>query len=561
MRLRSPLRATAGRCRCASRCANCAAACAASVFIACIALGVMAIAGVGSFAESLAKGSRAKAAPFSAATSLSRWSTGGERSRTRVPDGTARFPRRDHARDGAHRRRRNALVEIKAVDAPIPLRRGRSRSAGALARAGAAQRHYGAVADALVRAARSQGRRAHRRSAKRIEIARASQSRARQARRRHRLRPASPDQRCGSARTGLLQPGSLVRWNYRLRLPATTRAIAPRRRCRSVGAQFPKPAGRSARAPMPRRSSSATSNASPNFLTLVGLTALLVGGVGVANAVKGHLERRREVIATMKALGATGGRVFALYLVEMMAAGRHRHRVGLALGAALPFPIVWRFGAISRFRSIRRCIRASSRCGAYGLLTALAFALWPLGRAHDMPVSALFRDGSLRSAVAALALHRRDRRRDRVLAASPSSRLGARSPRFRRGGGRRVLLLRSWRAVMAIARALPRPRSTNVRLAIANIHRPGALTPSVVLSLGLGLALLVTDHPDRRQSAPSVPRGAARPARRLLFPRHPEGRSRALRRLRPHARAGRRLERVPMMRGRIVSGERRRQRR
>ena len=42
------------------------------------------------------------------------------------------------------------------------------------------------------------------------------------------------------------------------------------------------------------------------FLTIVGLTALLVGGVGVGNAVKSHLDRRREVIATMKALGASG---------------------------------------------------------------------------------------------------------------------------------------------------------------------------------------------------------------------------------------------------------------
>ena len=52
------------------------------------------------------------------------------------------------------------------------------------------------------------------------------------------------------------------------------------------------------------------------FLTLVGLTALLVGGVGVANAVKSHLDRKRDVIATMKTLGASGTRVFSIYLVQ-----------------------------------------------------------------------------------------------------------------------------------------------------------------------------------------------------------------------------------------------------
>ena len=74
------------------------------------------------------------------------------------------------------------------------------------------------------------------------------------------------------------------------------------------------------------------SNASPQlernitrftqFLTLVGLAALLVGGVGVANAVKSHIDRRRDVIATFKALGATGRDVFAIYLVQVRACWR-----------------------------------------------------------------------------------------------------------------------------------------------------------------------------------------------------------------------------------------------
>ena len=70
------------------------------------------------------------------------------------------------------------------------------------------------------------------------------------------------------------------------------------------------------------------SNASPQlertisrftqFLTLVGLAALLVGGVGVANAVKSHIDRKRDVIATFKALGATGRDVFAIYLTQVL---------------------------------------------------------------------------------------------------------------------------------------------------------------------------------------------------------------------------------------------------
>ena len=136
------------------------------------------------------------------------------------------------------------------------------------------------------------------------------------------------------------------------------------------------------------------------FLTLVGLTALLVGGVGVANAVKSHIDRKRDVIATLKALGATGGRVFAIYLSAGSAAlGARRLRSGSSLGAALPFGIAAAFGAILPLPiapALQPAELALAFC--YGLLTALAFALWPLGRAHDMPVSALFRDAVSSSA-------------------------------------------------------------------------------------------------------------------------------------------------------------------
>ena len=119
--------------------------------------------------------------------------------------------------------------------------------------------------------------------------------------------------------TGLLVPGSLVRWNYRLKLPDSSDRAAEAV-IAAAGKELPD-AGWQIRT---------RTNASPQlernverftqFLTLVGLTALLVGGVGVANAVKSHIDRKRDVIATLKALGATGGRVFAIYLSQVLAA-------------------------------------------------------------------------------------------------------------------------------------------------------------------------------------------------------------------------------------------------
>ena len=146
--------------------------------------------------------------------------------------------------------------------------------------------------------------------------------------------------------TGLLQPGSLVRWHYRLAVPGGSDRAADARDRRRRRRNCPTPAGRSAPATTPRRRWSATSSASRQFLTLVGLTALLVGGVGVANAVKSHLDRKRDVIATLKSLGASGGRVFAIYLLQVLVLSLIGALIGLALGAALPFAIAASFGAI-----------------------------------------------------------------------------------------------------------------------------------------------------------------------------------------------------------------------
>ncbi len=80
------------------------------------------------------------------------------------------------------------------------------------------------------------------------------------------------------------------------------------------------------------------------FLTLVGLTALLVGGVGVANAVRGFVDRKRASMATLKSLGAPGGQVVALYMTQVMAIAAIGIAIGLVVGAALPFIVTALFG-------------------------------------------------------------------------------------------------------------------------------------------------------------------------------------------------------------------------
>ena len=184
--------------------------------------------------------------------------------------------------------------------------------------------------------------------------------------------------------TGLLQPGSLVRWNYRLRLPDDSD--------RAVDAVV---AAASAQLPDAGWQIRTRTNASPalernverftQFLTLVGLTALLVGGVGVANAVKSHIDRKRDVIATLKALGATGGRVFAIYLAQVLLLSSIGAAIGLALGAVLPFAIA---AIVRRHHSAAdRAGAASGRAGAGVRSTACSRRLPSRSGRSDAPTT------------------------------------------------------------------------------------------------------------------------------------------------------------------------------
>ena len=192
--------------------------------------------------------------------------------------------------------------------------------------------------------------------------------------------------------------------------------------------------------------------------------------------------------------------------------------LGLVLGALMPF------AASAALQSV---IPVPAEGGFYpgalgmaalfGLLVTLAFALLPLGRARDVPATALFREmgfegrGFPRLIYVAAAL-------GIALAAGgcwPSC-FPATGASPRSSSARRSLpsscCASSARLVQWVARKSPRVRSVALRLAIGNIHRPGALTPSVVLSLGLGLTLLVTlaliDGNLRRQISGSLPERA-----------------------------------------------------
>ena len=361
--------------------------------------------------------------------------------------------------------------------------------------------------------------------------------------------------------TNLLQPGSLVRWQYRLRLPGSNAGGSAVTAVETQAKQDFPDAGwdirtRSKASPQLERSVERFTQ----FLTLVGLTTLLVGGVGVANAVASHLARKRDVIGTMKALGATSGDVFAVYCTETLLVALFATVIGAAIGAALPFAIAYGFGNIIPLPvvpSLHPTVLALAI--VYGLLTALAFALWPLGRAHDISVTMLFRDQ--------IAAERKWPRRRYVIATAAIAALLAGlaivtsydhrvAAYFVLAAALVFLLLRLIaQATMALARRAPRLRSTILRLAVGNIHRPGALTPSVVLSLGLGLALLVTvieiDGNLHREFAAALPEHAPS----FFFLDVPSADAARFEAFVKDQAPGARIEQVPMLRGRIVAAK------
>ena len=270
------------------------------------------------------------------------------------------------------------------------------------------------------------------------------------------------------------------------------------------------------------------------------------------------MERKRPSIATLKSVGAPGSQVVALYLTQVMLIAGLGTLIGLVIGASLPFLLDALFAAdLPLPLNPTLAPGELALAAAYGLITAFAFAITPLGRAHDVPVSGLFRDTVDPARVS-------PRWRYRIwLAASLAALVGL---SVATAFDRRVALIFIAAAaiafgllhlvalgLMALARRMPHPRWPAPRMALANLHRPGALTPAIVLSLGLGVTLLVTlsliDANVRRTISATLPARAPN----LFFLDIPSRDAAQFREFLARAAPSGKIEDVPMMRGRIVA--------
>jgi putative ABC transport system permease protein len=529
------------------------------VFLACLILSVGAIAGVGSLTASISAGIAGNAREL----------LGG--------DAEARLPHR--AADAAERAflerggrvseivsmramarsqtaTRHTLISLKAVDAAYPLY-GRVvlKPAQSLGMAlGRANGNFGAAVDAAILDRLDLRLGDSLRIGTAVLQVRATIEREPDAvETGFTLGPRVMISAAALAETRLIRPGAVVTYHYRLRLPANADVD---RWAATARAAFPE-------AGWEIRSFAAASPGLRHlidrvglYLLLVGLTTLLVGGVGIGNAVGFHIAGKTTTIATLKCLGSSDRLVFAAYFTEVMIVAGAGIAAALALGGLVPIaaapllenvlPVPVRLGLYPRPLAL---------AALYGWLTTLVFSLEPLAGTGLVTAGELFRGvvarqprrtpprlvaatGGLALVLGAL-----------VVAATPERDIAL---WFVLGAAAAFALFRSIAAgIVIVGRRLGRPRHPMLRLALANLCRPGAPTRPVVLSLGLGLsalaAIALVEGNLAREIAERIPDQAPAIFFIDIQPDQLAGFEAIVRTI-PAAR----LQEVPMMRGRIT---------
>jgi len=298
--------------------------------------------------------------------------------------------------------------------------------------------------------------------------------------------------------TQLVQPGSQVHFHYRVLLANT---VDTNTWVKDLKSTFPH-AGWRIRT---------KDNAAPGvhrfiermtlFLTFVSLATLLVGGIGIGNAVRAYLDRKMSVIATLKCVGASHNLIFNTYFIQIIFLSVLAIIAGLILGIALPY---LGLTVIADRLPIRPLIAIYTEplliAAIFGLLTTITFTLWPLGRARAIPAAQLFRDridprrvSPNRTIIAFLILGAALLGGLTIITASDKG-----FALWFIGGTLATLGILRLGALLltAAARRIKHTGGTTGsqtawRHGLVNLYRPGAATPNIMMSLGVGLTVLV----------------------------------------------------------------------
>ncbi len=296
--------------------------------------------------------------------------------------------------------------------------------------------------------------------------------------------------------SGLNQPGAVISHHYRLQLSEGDAAQLDQLRA-ALDDTFPlagwRLRDRRDASPAVRR----TVERVGLFLTLVGLTALAIGGIGVGNAIAAYLSQKRKTLAIYKALGARQAVVGRIYLNQILLLAAIAIVAGLGFAIlALPTAQPYVQAALDIPLTIQPHLPSFGAAAIFGLATAVGFTLGPLGLAAQLSPAALFRGAveerqpplaaSYRVAILSCLLiiialsfaisERADITLYFMIALTVSY----------------GLLRLTASAIGLLAQHMGRGGGFGWRLAWRNMTRPGAVVQSVMLSVGLAVTLIAT---------------------------------------------------------------------
>jgi putative ABC transport system permease protein len=314
----------------------------------------------------------------------------------------------------------------------------------------------------------------------------------------------------GLAAADLIKPGSRVRERYLLRLPETVQPEPLLHELRGrLSFESARVIGYREAQPQLRRFLDQLAR----YLGLVGLTALFVGGIGVASTVQAFLREKLNTIAILKTVGADSALIVRTYLIQALLLGIVGSLAGIALGIGLQGFLPRLLTTLLPLDAIDlpTSLSASSflpilKGAAMGILTTLLFTLWPLLGIRDVRPALIFRR-EVAGSVAATAFHV-PRLKAQVLTVRSLAALGITTGlaglTIWQAGSWRIglifiggliaavaLLLLATLGLIRALRVLPSPRSLAVRHAIGNLHRPGSQAVGIMVSVGVGVMVIV----------------------------------------------------------------------
>ena len=322
--------------------------------------------------------------------------------------------------------------------------------------------------------------------------------------------------RKGLERSGLIQYGSRATESFLFRLPARGLELETARGILKAGLQ-----GRvrisDYRDPNPALSQGLERMA--NFLSLVGLLALLVGGLGVGTTIHTYVQQKLDSIAILKSLGGRSSQIIRIYLFQGLFIGVLGSALGVALGyvVQIVFPPLLR-GLMDLPTQLEPAPGAAVQGLLIGIVTTLLFLLPPLLAIRKVRPARVFLREMPETHYSTLRRLRHDRT---PLICAVILLLGIGilaswvADSWRRGAlfiaGLAVAILALAAGAKLLLRALrhvPRPNSLALRHGLKNLNRPGNHMASVLVALGIGVAFSLTVYLVQTSLLPQIIKNA-----------------------------------------------------